>query len=458
MHQKSVVLHGADMAIFGSSNWTSSSSDTQREHNYFTSKTWFVDWFKDTVHQEVGQPARATAPPSRRRSSSTTRRAGRKHPVNVSPTNVALGVASSVTLKWEGGWWAHKYDIYFGTTNPPPLVAQNFMPGSATAGVSSSKESFNPCAPPAPFVSACPGGLAPGTTYYWRIRGKTMIGDGGGPFNAPARAINGPVWSFTTAGSAPALASPANLTSVPGLADADRSRLDRRHWRIRIQDRAQARRGERDRLGADRDDRAPTSSPTRTRTGSGRNELQLPRSGLGASRRFWPTAIRSSSLTPSPSTEASRITGRRLRPRRAIRERQLRHRHRARHQVHRRYGIPARSVRAARHQRRPTRTNRAAAPLRQAVRHAGGERRDGHRPALDERVDRDDGDLEQPAGRRGGHVGHGGGLGHDRAVVRDRRHGTSAGAASGWTELGWYRVAGHGGHAAVCRVQCTGDG
>ena len=47
MHQKSVVLHGVDMAIFGSSNWTASSSDTQREHNYFTRKTWFVDWLKE---------------------------------------------------------------------------------------------------------------------------------------------------------------------------------------------------------------------------------------------------------------------------------------------------------------------------------------------------------------------------------------------------------------------------
>ena len=33
MHQKSVVLKGRGMAIFGSSNWTSSSSDIQREHN-----------------------------------------------------------------------------------------------------------------------------------------------------------------------------------------------------------------------------------------------------------------------------------------------------------------------------------------------------------------------------------------------------------------------------------------
>ncbi len=48
IHQKSVVLYGRGMTVFGSSNWTSSSSDTQREHNYFTLKMWFVDWFKSS--------------------------------------------------------------------------------------------------------------------------------------------------------------------------------------------------------------------------------------------------------------------------------------------------------------------------------------------------------------------------------------------------------------------------
>ena len=159
---------------------------------------------------ESGTTRESTAPPSLRRNTSTTRRAGRKHPSTSRRQTVRSASRHRSRSKWEGGWWAHKYDIYFGTTNPPPLVAQNFMPGSATAGVSSNKESFNPCAPPAPFVSVCPAGLAPGTTYYWRIRGKTMIGDGGGPLNAPARSIAGPIWSFTTAGSAPAPPSEAS--------------------------------------------------------------------------------------------------------------------------------------------------------------------------------------------------------------------------------------------------------
>jgi hypothetical protein len=80
------------------------------------------------------------------------------------------------------------------------------MPGSATAGVGSTKESFNPCAPPSGFTSVCPGGLQPGTTYYWRIRGKTMLGD--------QRAINGSVWSFTTSGGVPPPPAPTGLTAT----------------------------------------------------------------------------------------------------------------------------------------------------------------------------------------------------------------------------------------------------
>jgi phosphatidylserine/phosphatidylglycerophosphate/cardiolipin synthase-like enzyme len=210
VHQKSVVLYSRDMAVFGSSNWTSSSSDTQREHNYFTQKPWMVDWFKAQFLRKWDN-LRADGTPITPTMFHNYVPGWPETPVNVSPANASLGVGTSVALRWEGGWWAHKYDIYFGTTNPPPLVAQNYMPGSATAGVSSNKESFNPCTPPAPFVSACPSGLAPGTTYYWRVRGKTMVGDGGGPFNAPARAITGSTWSFTTAGGVPPPPAPSGL-------------------------------------------------------------------------------------------------------------------------------------------------------------------------------------------------------------------------------------------------------
>src|SRR5678815_6057496 len=41
-----------------------------------------------------------------------------------SPANGATGVATGgVTLSWNGGLWAHNYDVYFGTNPNPPLLA-----------------------------------------------------------------------------------------------------------------------------------------------------------------------------------------------------------------------------------------------------------------------------------------------------------------------------------------------
>ena len=317
-----------------------------------------------------------------------------------------------MTLRWEGGLWAHKYDIYFGTTNPPPLVAQNFMPGSATAGVSSNKESFNPCAPPAPFVSACPAGLAPGTTYYWKIRGKTMIGDGGGPFNAPARAISGPMWSFTTSGSAPSPAAPTNLVATP----ASQTRIDLAWTDVagdsRLQDRAQAR----------------TASDTAwTQIGTTATDVvvyqdsngllqetaynyRVRASTAGGTSAYSNTAT---ALILSQSVEASRILADAY-----VRGGQY---------ANANYGnaaeliakfsadavVPARSVHDAGYQRRSDRTSRPPAAVRQTLRYSGAERDDGHRAALDECVDRDDGELEHQARGRSGYVGDRGGFRHD---------------------------------------------
>jgi phosphatidylserine/phosphatidylglycerophosphate/cardiolipin synthase-like enzyme len=194
MHEKAVILYSSNMAVFGSSNWTASSSDTQREHNYFTTKSWFVDWLSAQFFRKwhnLRTDGSAISPPGY----VSYTPGWPEMPVNLSPSNGAANVGPSVVLRWEGGWWAHRYDVHFGTTNPPPLVAQDFMPGAASGGVNSVRESFNPCSPPAPFASACPSGLAPGTIYYWMVRGKTMLGD--------TRRITGPVWSFATTGGAP---------------------------------------------------------------------------------------------------------------------------------------------------------------------------------------------------------------------------------------------------------------
>ena len=172
-HEKLVLLRGTSMSIFGSSNWTSPSSDSQREHNMFTSKQWMYDWLEtqfdrkwnnSTGHQET-KPFVPLPPDA---------------PVYRLPANGATGLATSgVTLSWNAGLWAHKYDIYFGTTPNPPLLEANRQ-----LGPSQSSTDYRTFALPA---------LQPGTTYYWKIVSKTMA-------FVPREGV---VWSFTTAGSAP---------------------------------------------------------------------------------------------------------------------------------------------------------------------------------------------------------------------------------------------------------------
>ena len=88
-------------------------------------------------------------------------------PANPTPANGAT-TATSVTLSWTSAG-AETYDVRFGTTNTPPLVASN----QAAA-------SYNP------------GTLQNDTTYYWQIVARNDEGT-----------ATGPVWSFTTQGAAP---------------------------------------------------------------------------------------------------------------------------------------------------------------------------------------------------------------------------------------------------------------
>jgi phosphatidylserine/phosphatidylglycerophosphate/cardiolipin synthase-like enzyme/regulation of enolase protein 1 (concanavalin A-like superfamily) len=171
-HEKLVMLRGQGMTIFGSSNWTSPSTDSQREHNMFTTQPWIFSWAQNQFNRKwtngSGYPETqpfTPLPPDA--------------PVYNTPSNGATGIATSGTsLSWNGGLWGQIYDIYFGTTPTPPLVAQNQQ-----LGPSQSSTDYRTYALPA---------LQPGTTYYWQIVSKTMA------YVTEA----GPVWSFTTAGTA----------------------------------------------------------------------------------------------------------------------------------------------------------------------------------------------------------------------------------------------------------------
>jgi hypothetical protein len=173
-HQKLVLLYGQGMSVFGSSNFTSPSDNSQQENNYFTTKGWMFQWFQQQFDRQwnnstgnIESAPFVPLPPDK--------------PVYQSIADTAIGVPTTgQSLKWYGGPWAHLYDVYFGTlpTLMTPLAANLALGPSLTT---TQYQSF-----------ALPE-LQPGTTYYWKIVSRT----------AALLEKAGPTWSFTTAGSPP---------------------------------------------------------------------------------------------------------------------------------------------------------------------------------------------------------------------------------------------------------------
>jgi phosphatidylserine/phosphatidylglycerophosphate/cardiolipin synthase-like enzyme len=148
-HQKSVQLYGRGLTIFGSSNWAWPSFNYQEEHNYFTNKQWFFQWFADQFNRKWNSATEyqpfVPLPPTA--------------PLNLAPANGNV-VGQAALLTWEGGRWAAKYDVYLGRSeNNLSLIASDVVTG--TLGTSGSETYL---------VS----GLQSGASYCWRIVGKTM--------------------------------------------------------------------------------------------------------------------------------------------------------------------------------------------------------------------------------------------------------------------------------------------
>jgi len=182
-HQKSVILYDQNgsvagdqsMVIFGSSNWTSPSAAGQVEHDIFTSKRDLVSWYVNQFQRKwtnlggvVENVDFVPLPPDA--------------PTKPVPATGAGNVGTSVTLKWYGGPWAHLYDVYLDTSSsfPAPMVLANLAETAAKTENST-------------FSYVVPTALKPGTTYYWKVVGKTMA----------MKTKTSAVWSFTTAGGAP---------------------------------------------------------------------------------------------------------------------------------------------------------------------------------------------------------------------------------------------------------------
>jgi phosphatidylserine/phosphatidylglycerophosphate/cardiolipin synthase-like enzyme len=162
LHQKTTLLYALKETIFGSSNWTTPSANQQEEHNYFTKRSTVFQWFQWQFNRKWNNSAgysETTAfvplPPDK--------------PAYVSPAS-GTRVSTSVTLKWKTGPWAHKADIYFGTSSSPQLFKKDYaVSPNSTATITISN-------------------LAAHQTYYWKIVSKTMAN----------KTASGAVWTVGT--------------------------------------------------------------------------------------------------------------------------------------------------------------------------------------------------------------------------------------------------------------------
>ncbi len=162
-HGKLILLYTQLMSIFGSSNWTTASTSSQQEHNEFRKDATVFEYFRQQFvrkwNNKTGNTETAwftPLPP--------------EAPVYVGPGNTSRQALSGVKLSWKPGYWAHKADVYFGTTPDPPLVARDV-----------------PVTPKSTATYALPS-LSPGRTYYWKIVSKTMAN----------KTKSGAVWQFGT--------------------------------------------------------------------------------------------------------------------------------------------------------------------------------------------------------------------------------------------------------------------
>ena len=191
-HQKSVILYDQNgtvegdqsMVIFGSSNWTSPSASGQVEHNVFSTQARHRLVVRDSVRAQVEQHRGHAGDQRLRAAARPTRRRIRCRP------SAPPDVGDDRDLKWYGGPWAHLYDLYIDTSSTFTTPAAILYADLAETPAKTEKSTFSYTVPIA---------LAPGTTYYWKVVGKTMA----------LKTKSSAVWSFTTGGAAHATATAA---------------------------------------------------------------------------------------------------------------------------------------------------------------------------------------------------------------------------------------------------------
>jgi phosphatidylserine/phosphatidylglycerophosphate/cardiolipin synthase-like enzyme/regulation of enolase protein 1 (concanavalin A-like superfamily) len=156
IHQKLTLLTGQRMSVFGSSNWTGPSSDTQLEHNLFTTDPGFYEWSRqhfDRKWHNTG-PVPETQPflplpPDR--------------PELQRPEAGAVNQPATVTLAWYAGPWAHRYDVYLGKAGASPVKVVDDLELGPSERVTD-------------WVTWTLTDLEPGATYTWHVVSRTMAG------------------------------------------------------------------------------------------------------------------------------------------------------------------------------------------------------------------------------------------------------------------------------------------
>jgi phosphatidylserine/phosphatidylglycerophosphate/cardiolipin synthase-like enzyme len=187
-HEKLTLLSGQATTILGSSNWTTSSANSQLEHNLFTRQAWIYAWSRAHFDRKWNSDAETRPfvplPPDA--------------PVPRQPANAAQNQPLAITFRWYAGPWAHRYDLYFGTD-----------PGSMALVLEDVE--LGPSEHSTDYVSHAVSGLRESTTYYWQVVSRTMAG----------MERKGPVYSFRTIGEA-ATAGPGDVVLYASRAPAPR--------------------------------------------------------------------------------------------------------------------------------------------------------------------------------------------------------------------------------------------
>ena len=177
-HQKTVRLIGQHTTAFGTSNWSTASDNNQLEVNYFTTKDWFYKFFADQFTWKWNnQPKDGSATPQTKEFVPLAS----DKPAYKAPANLATGVSpSSVTLKRYGAVVLKGRHLPWCRVEPGLLKGHAWGPGRQPAGTSDYK-------------TVTVTGLLPGTKYSWKVVSETVANV----------AAEGPIWSFTTSGTAP---------------------------------------------------------------------------------------------------------------------------------------------------------------------------------------------------------------------------------------------------------------